>query len=664
MVTKNQHPESLDEVNSLEITDEIKGHVNELCYRIQEEKNYRSKWEQEIDRLDRLRYGIRKKKVFPWPGCANHSIPLIDSDINRLKSYYVNLIRVSPIAVFEPFGPEDVDPARKREMLHDWRMRNKVSIFKPYCYGVDQVLGAPGMTVFRIIWKFSTRTYTEVVDLSEYPPEIIDAIFDPRVTDEMLAKILEEQIGVDMTFEENEDALNKAVEKFRAGKQEIEITLKEVKDDCPEIIACNVAEDLIVPRETKDLNDARFIDYQYWVSKNDLLISMRDGKYNEVDENTVDAWCGKNSSERSKNYGEKVSEDLVLLHETCCWYDINNDGVEERCITTWPDASPQEVLRFIELPYDHGMWPYVQVKRELTDPGFYATRGIPYLQEDFQTAISTAVNQAVDNGTLLNTPERVARKGVLSNPNNRRYIPGELTEVNGALSDYEVRQYANTSQPVLFNQAQYFKAWANERLGNQTSGMSSPTELPGTGAGGKKTAREVDATLALQNDAQSLDLTIFQDQFAGVHYQIDALYEQFGADEEEILTNQTPVKISRAEIQGKFNIIPNGRMDNSNPQLRLKRTMMAYQVGAQNPYVKQDELIKMVFRDIDEKMALRLLKTPEEMQKESQQAMAMKEASENTMIQKQFQVKKVDDDLEVRKAALLAPIQGKQFAPD
>lgn len=649
-----QHPESLEKVRGIKIDEDIKSFVNELAREVEEDVSDRLPWERAVDRLDKLRYGIRSKKFHPWPGCANYSIPLIDTDITKIKPAYVGLARVTPIVIYEPVGPEDVEGARIKEKLFDWRMRHKVNFFREYSYGIDQVLGAPGMTVFRIIWKFSTRSYLEVLDLSDLDEQVLGALYDPRVDDVVLGKIIEEELGIDVTFDENVKAIDKAVKEFREGKSKFELNLLEVSADTVEVTACHPKDDITVPKGTKHINDARRIDYKFWVPKNDIKIAIRDGKYENYDDSDIDSWC--KSGEQ-----EGYDDDMVLLHETCCWKDINNDGIEERCITTWPDTSPESVLRFIELPYDHGRWPYVQVKRELTENSFYATRGIPYLDEDFQVGISTAVNQAIDNGTLLNAPERVARKNVLSNPQNRRYIPGELTEINGSPSDYETRVLTNPSQPILFQQAQFLKSFANDRLGNQTAGLSSSTELPGQGVGGKKTAREIEAQMAFIDEAQSLDLLVFQDQMREVYEQIDALFDQYGPDEEEIVISGAPMKVTRYEIQGKMHMIPNGRLDNSNPNLRLKKTMMAYQVGNQNPYIKQDKLVEMVFRDIDENMSKMLLKTPEELQQEQQQQMQMMDAAQNAQMHKQVLAKKVTDDLDIRKSILLSPIEGAKY---
>lgn len=658
-----KHPENLKDLRSVDVTGEIKSYVVGLSNQIDDARNERKNLEQAVDRLHRLRYGVRPKKTHPWPGAANYSIPLIDTDIARIKPSYVNLaFAVSPIVTFEPYGAEDVDPAKKREMLFDWRMRTQVDFFMPYNYGLDMVLGAQGQTIFRTIWKYTTRTYYEELDLEELDERILEAIYDPRVDDELLFRIIQEELDIDIDFEENIKAIDKAIKQFRDGKTSLKMTLLEVDEDKPEVTACDPFVDLTVPYDTKDINDARLIDYKYWVSKNDLKIAIRDEKYEAFSDSEIDSWAkGERPRVNSHAMTSTGDNDMVLMHETCCWYDVDGDGIEDRCIVTWPDASPESVLRFIELPYDHGQWPYVQIKRELTDSHFYSTRGIPSLDEDFQVGVSTAVNQAIDNGTLTNTPVQVARKGVISNPRNRRFVPGEFVETNGATSDYELRQSVNASQPILFQQAQFLKSFSDARHGQQTSGLSSQTDLAGMGQGGKKTAREVDAIMQLQGQAQSLDLQVFQQQMAKVYYQIDALYWQFGSDEEEIaITGQAPIRVSRDEIQGKFNIVPNGRLDNSSPQMRLQKTMTAFNIGFQNPYVRQKELIQEVYKNLDQRYAQIFLKDDEELAQEQQQQMQMIQGQ----LAQQVNLRKISDDLDVRKEMLLEPIQGKKFAAD
>ena len=655
-----KHPENLEDIKSLKITGEIQEFVKDLNSDIEEEKNELQKLDTDIMRLDRLRYGFRKRKVHPWPDAANYSLPVIDSDINKMKPAYVNVAYgVNPIVTFEPYGPEDVDNARNREYLFDWRMRTQVKFFEQYCYGIDMILGSPGQTIYRTIWDFTTRKYSETIDIEELSEEEVEAIFDARVTDQMLAEIIVERLGVNINFDENIEEVKKAVQSFRDGKQKFDFNLLEIENDQPCVTALHPTRDLTVPIGTKHIQDARFVDYHnLWKSKNEILIAMRDGKYESYSEDDLDAWGGSTDDKR-------YSDDMIQLHETCCWYDVDGDGIKEKCIVTWPEADPTKVLRMIELPYDHGEWPYVQVKREYTESWFYSTRGVPSLKEDYQVGMSTAVNQAVDNGTLMNTPERVAKKGILSNPRNRKYIPGELTEINGDINQYQTRQLGNASQGILFQQAQYLKSWSDSTTGGQTSGLGAQTDLPGSGERGKKTKAEIDAIVANMSESKSLDLMVFQWQMADVYYQIDALYDQFGSDEETIqITGQEPLELTREQIQGKFNIVPNGRLTNSNPSIRLKQAMFAFNIGFQNPMINQRELIEEVFKELDPRKASILVKSAEQMQQEQQQAAQAQLQAEQEQIQKTLSLRKLSDDMDIRKTAIETPIQGRKHAPN
>lgn len=666
MKDAKDHPESLDEVNSLEITPEIKTFVKSLSGDVETEKTNRAFWEANVTNYFNLRYGIRSVKTNPWPNCANYSIPLADADIARLKPSYINLISVSPIVSFEPFGPEDVDPAQKREILFDWRMRTRVKFFEPYNYGVDKIL-EHGAVVFKTVWKFSTNAYTEYLELQDMDQQTLAALYDPRVTDEMLFQIITEELDIDTDFEENVKEVQKVIEKFRKGETKFKLKLLEVKENRPQVIPRNLKDDIVIPIDTlifeDNLDNARWIDDKIWITKNDLKVAMRDGKYTQYEDSEIDSWANKSTvTNKYLRVTSAKQDDLVLLHETCVWYDINNDGIEERCICTWPDANPEQVLRFIELPYDHNQWPYTLVKRELNDPGVYASRGIPALDEDFQVGISTALNQAIDNGTIVNSPKVIFKRGSITNVRNQRYIPGENVETNGPTTDYEIRQLSNSSQSVLFQQAQYLKSWANERVGNLTAGLTQDNNMPGQGLVGQKTKFEVGAVLNLQNATQSLDLQVFQQQMARVYYQIDALYEQFGDEQEEVfITGQKPMRISRQEIRGRFHMVPNGKLDNSVPELRAKKAVMLKQIytnsqGVIDPSINEYELNRYILNNFDARLAGKILKTQEQMQQEAMQNQAMQQQMKRQIFGEQVEVRNVTDAMDVKKALAMEQV--------
>ena len=669
MATELEHPESLDDVNSLKASDELRDFTTQLNKDIQESRTDRAEWETRQDEYTRKRYGIRSKKSFPWVGAANYVLPQIDSDINRLKPAYVNLaFGVSPVVNFEPYGPEDIEPAKKRECLFDWRMRTQVRFFKDYCLGIDYMLHR-GFKIYKIYWKYQTRKYVKYLDLSEVDAQIVDAIFMPEVTDDVLLQIIAEQMKPDMQIQENVDAIKGAIAEFRNGKTKFELEFTEKAANYPEVKACDPRNDVSFPIGTTDIQQAQFVDYRFWMSKNDLKINMENGKYDTFSDDEIDGWSTKSyqlsvadqlKAVRDGVTMNKRQDDLILFHEVCTWYDVDGDGIDERVIITYPDSDPSCILRFIENPYDHGQFPYVVVRRELNDAEIMSSRGIPALDDDFQTGISTLFNQDIDAGTISTTPTVVARRNSVKNLRNLRYIPGQVVETENGAGDYSVVQNQNLGQGGRFNNMQYLKAWANDRIGSLTAATSQINNKPGAGQQGQKTATEVSEISSAAGQLQSMDLLVFQQQMADVYYQIDALYEQFGDDEVTFLiTNEKPVHLTRQEIQGKFNMVPNGRLDNSNPVLRSNRALAIYDRFIQNPYAKPYELTKFAMDELDFKVSKLILKTPQELQQEQAQQEQMKVHLEATELQKQMGIRRISDAFELKQAQDMSKIGAK-----
>ena len=665
MAKRTVHPEGLPEVNALKLTEEIKSFVVTLAKDVESEKNNRAPWENNLDVLRDLRYGYRKPKVNPWVGAANYSIPLIDAHINRIKPAYINLLfGISPVVHYEPYGPEDVDPAAKREILFDWRIRTKVLPFEQYSIGTDYEL-SHGSVVYKTSWDYQTREYEEKIDLEDFPREVIEGLSDERVTDDMLAVVIIEELGVDPEFEDNIEEVKKAVQAIREGKTEATMKLTEVASDRAEITALSVRDDIVVPVDTTDLQFARFIDQPFWRTTTQIKTAMRDKKYVEYTDEEIDTWAQTKPQVTNQTSMSKEQDENMLFHETCCWYDIDGSGIKVRCIATWPDNSPHDVMRFIEVPYDHGEFPFDQVRRELNAPGFYSPRGIPELDKDYQIGISNAVNQAEDNGTITNKPVIVTRRNTVTNIKSRRFIPGETVETNGPPSDYEIRQTSNNSQPALFQFAQYLKTWADQRIGNVTSGLSEINNLPGSGQGGKKTAKEIDIISSLQGEVQSLDLQVHQQQMAKVWVKVDSLYNQFGSEEEEIqITGQPSEKINRRDTQGKFNMIPNGRLDNTNPVLKANKAFNLMKIFSGDPDIDQRKLKEFFLSEYDHQQVENLM-IPEETK--AQQAQMQKQLIEKTRqaaIKEGLDIKQIDIMLDVQKEMLMTPITGRRYAPD
>lgn len=686
-----KHPENLKDLNEIKVTPNVEEFAKDLAQEIEEAEAARAGWKAKDEALEKQRFGIRDERVSPWVGASNASLPLIDSDIRAMKPHYVNInLRSTPIIKYIGFGPEDQTAAKKRERLRDWQIRTKMDFFKPYVIGVDKVLQSSAV-VFKTIWNYATRKYTEVIDLNDLDEEFIDAIFDDEslmaiaeqrqldaeTPEDVLFTIFLEEFSPDLEFEENEEAIRGAIEKIRAGEERVEVNLIEREHDEAQLIACDLRKDVVIPTDTQDIQKARFIDYPYWQTKNDIKISIRDGKFRKFDDQQIEEWVS-DASKIDTNLNERTNisqitenSELILLHETCVWYDIDNDGILERCIMTWPDNDPTAVLRFIELPYDHGRWPYAVVSRELLGYSIYENRGIPELANDFQVGVTDQFNMMVNNSTILNNPPLVYNRDLLTNHRNLKYNPGGPIETKDIDRAFKFLQVPNIDQGNFLETMKVLKSWDQERLGNISFGFASPNN-----EGGKRTATEAQKMAQVFDVNVSLDLQVFQDQMKEVFYQIDALWEQFGPEEEEIaITGQEPERISRRETQGRFNIVPNGRIDNTSPQVRAIIADNLLRTYVNDPDIKQGELKQLHLEMIDISYAERLLKTDQEKLQEQQILMNQQEQAKLNAVLEQVEMTRIGNELEmeketaqarldVLKARLLEPIEGKKYAPN
>ena len=114
---------------------------------------------------------------------------------------------------------------------------------------------------------------------------------------------------------------------------------------------------------------------------------------------------------------------LVKIWETYMYYDLNNDGYQEKCVFTFaPDFA--QTLRKITLPINNGKWPFVKLVNELADNRWFSHRGLPELIADLVREIDTQHNQKIDSQTLRNAPMISYRAGVV-NPNLIQFQPGQ-----------------------------------------------------------------------------------------------------------------------------------------------------------------------------------------------------------------------------------------------
>jgi len=615
-----EHPEAAKDI----ISEDRTQFITDLKEAIEEAETARETWKSRQDRWYKKRYGIRPKKTFPWPGCSNLHLPLTDKTIRKLKPAYVGLVSgVKPVCTFEPVGPEDVPETYQHEAFFDWLLRVKMKIFKPTVALIDKML-EKGFSIAKVIWAYEGRPYTETITISELPRVLQEYINHPMTTDIDIMDILFAKLNLNREDPDDYKKVAKAVAEFRIGKDEIKIQLEDVYDS-PKLLVRD-ARNIVVPADTTDLEKASWIcDKSIWVTPNELRIAAKNGKYNssvveEIIEKKKGTKLNQSKTNKVADTLETVMEqkegvyqysdsELINLWEIYCYWAKSEKGIAQKCVfTICPDY--EEPLRFIPFPYDHGEWPFVKIPFEYNNERYYSPRGIPEMIDPLQTALVVQHNQKIDRQTISNAPWIKYIPGLIS-PQNAKFIPGQATPVPrmDAIDVIKIPEY----QFSFEREEQILKTWAEQYMGDPDFGQASQLQ-PITGA---RTKYEVQSIQSLQAQIHSLDARIFQDAMSKIYKQIWALWWQFGPD--TIWTRVTgqprPKAVTKEDIKGQFDIIPNGKVSNTNPVLEAQKALVRLQQFAGSPFINQYELHKDYLQKDDEKLSRRLLLPPEQIKK-------------------------------------------------
>jgi len=605
---------------------------------VDQSRNSREGWRNKMVRLHQLRMGIRPTKTFPWPGCSNLSWPLIDKIMRRVKPNYVGLsTNTRPTVVFQYESEAMMDAARKSEIVFDHLLWNTIPDYlTKIVSGVDQML-EKGFVVFKIHWRYQTRDVKERYRLTDLTPEerdrlengeVVDVTPDGQpvrrpLNDDNMVGFFAAKAGLDLEDENDLDKAKKIVAAYRNGEETITFKRREVVYDCPDVVPVP-AEDIMVPEEaTIDVNGLRWIGQKIWMTENDLRGKQRDNGWKHIDEiiESGAASSQRLDSEKSllvqtkearEGLSSPIKDGFYEIWEMFCEYDIDGDGFAERVVIIYqPDTG--KICLEKEFDYDHGMWPFVMIPLEITDMRWYSSRGIPEMLEDMQKNVNVQHNAKLDRMTIQNAPTFKSRFGSLKNAGNFRWIPGQhLTVMN--MDDLQPIQI-----PVLDSSFQMeenvTRQWAEEYIGVTDFGLTNP--LSNTSE--PRTATEINDISQIAAATFSLDAQIWQDGMKKIYHQVWSLFNQYGPDEMwvQVLGEDKPVFVSRHEIQGKFKLVPTGNAGNANRQLAHQKAMTRLQMFNGDPLIRQDQLRKDFFDTEDYRLAGRLMKTPEELQREA-----------------------------------------------
>jgi hypothetical protein len=535
------------------------------------------------------RYGLLDKDPqYPWPGSSNINMPLIDSEVSKSKAPLMQLVETNPIT----------DAA---ENTMEWLLTTRMRGFKDTVEMIADGIGMYGYAIGKVTYEYKTCAVKETIyrkEITEDELKGIALLFASLEQGQALdgQPFTQEDFDINMSdfiaerweFDIDDIMDQKAIEKIMnwigdEKKESVQITRTFVEHDAPNFTLVDNSK--IYPEEgIKDLQDAERITEIFEETPNDMRKKAQTGWYdpeavkkilNSVEQEDVADGNGvkgkreeENVSISQLNTTRKDREGLsatarrgvICMKEVSCLYDIDNDGVDERCLLIYhPDS--ETIVRFMEHPYEHGMWPYIKFDNEKTDGRYHSPRGYGEILNEIDNVITQNHRNKLNAMTIANNPTFKYRLSSNFNPNQVRWIPGQFIPVMN-MADFE-QVNVQTKDFSFDNEEVNLKFWGEQLVGSfDTAFRQQRSEA--------RTAQEVSAIQGIQQAATSLRVSRFQRSMKQVYEQIWALWMQYGDERfTAILSDGELRHYTKSDISGSFDMVPVGTITNTNPEAQL-----------------------------------------------------------------------------------------------
>lgn len=580
---------------SVSEADEIFQHFNKD---IEESIGHTSQWTAKQQKWHRLRMRIKKEKNFPFPNCSNIRMPTAEVNIRKIKASIINIIfGIRPIVQAIPTPSGNWDTAQKIEKFLDHLIMDIMDLKSKAIVAVDQEL-EKGFELLKPYWRFEITTRIEEESLKNLSTDEALHILNPNVTEDQLVEMLAQYFDADMSDrvrEDNETALREAAQSIKGGSDKVRIELKDVLYDFPDVA-------LVSPEYCYVPTDAGFDPQDCGQITHELFLPLRQIQANAKEKGWIKDAVNKISafkdiplrklSDIDKDMREGIERlnnpsGFVRIWETYAWYDLNGDGVDEKCVFTFaPDFAL--TLRKISLPFYSGEYPFIKLFYELTDDRWFSHRGIPELLEDIIKEIDIQHMQKIDQQTVRNTPMFVYRAGMV-NPNTVQFIPNQAIPIHGMADLKDTIDVLNANNPNVEysyeREEQILLGRVEELIGRPDYNLQNQVNRrqPRTGT---------EVTLQNQNmqNVFSLDADIHTSAFGKLFNWIFDLWCQYGRDDYEFSyfgkNGWEKIRLTREECQNKYKIFVKGNDQNTNPNVQLNKAQTLLQMTA-NPVALQ-----------------------------------------------------------------------------
>jgi hypothetical protein len=394
---------------------------------------------------------------------------------------------------------------------------------------------------------------------------------------------------------------------------------------------------IIVPSWTEELGDADWLVHVIHMSE----AEYRRKKKFKQDDTFIKSIKGRGTSDSGGTTGQEQSilrrEGITIGqddNQIVLWEVYSRDEEGKILVDTIsPMAGETDpVCAQYGLPYQHGQFPFTDIRYELADADYYAPRGLTEILHHYELDLCKLWNHKLQFLDFHGQPN-FKNSGLASTPTNFENAPGRILPQG-------IEPVEAGAAPMDFKEEMELqRALAEDRV--QVPDLSSGEHLSGKrGAKGEVTATQINALVQQSSGGNDMRARVFRLQLSQLYKQSWSLICQYVPQTEQILEDFT--QVPPEAMHNQYRISPSGSGDSSSKEQRVAKALTYVQVLSGRPGMKEPELTKWVLEQDDASLVQRLYEDPADAQADQEQ----QQAEEIVLMKNEFppRVKKGDDD--------------------
>jgi hypothetical protein len=347
---------------------------------------------------------------------------------------------------------------------------------------------------------------------------------------------------------------------------------------------------VIVPPWTEELQDADWLVHVLVISKSEY---KRNPNYTYAD---IDSISGRGQGEgmvsNTKEQDRYQREGLTYAPEKSqivLWEVYTRENDKWQIETISPILGPDTPIREpMGLPFAHGQLPFVGLRFDSTQKGWYSSRGIPAIVLQHELMLCKNWNSQLQHLDYHGQPTY----------SNDSLTPGNTRNIDtspGSVLPPGIKPNVNPDAPLDFEkQMQFVRALAEARISIPDLGSSEHLAGPQSGS---KTATQVRAVIGLSSQSNDLRSRMFRSQMAKIYRQAWSILSQYAGDQLQFIYDSESQQLPPEALQDTYTIEPSGSADNWDVSQRWQEAQLLYQQLFGKPNVNQDENLKWLLEN-------------------------------------------------------------------